>query len=536
MPTAPSDEAADVAAPAVHDDDAPPPWDEPEPEAAHAPAAAQETGPAAAPEPAAGVDVAPEPAAPAAPEPAPAPVVEPTPEPVHEPAAPVAEPVVVPAAEPAAAPAPAPVPEPVVAAVAEPMPEPAAPAAEENRAPATGAGEDSETLRRRWDEVLATLSDLKKATWVLVKDNSRVAELTPTTLRLAFTAPGLVSAFRNGPHSALVQQAVKETLGYDVRVEGEVQGDSPAPATRPQAASVAAPVTRAHAPVDDVPARHDDARAPRSQGHGGNDHGQANHAPQDLPEPPADPDPYGDGDPFDGPRQGDGHAPVGEHPAAATSASVARHEPSPVAPSADPVRQPAATAPAQAAEPQVVDSWDVVPVGTWTRDEPAAPANPAPANPAPASPAPADVTWDVVPVGTSAVEPAATEAGPSPAPAADPWASVVERIVAEPQPRHEPAPAPVAARPAPSTTPSAPLTGAAAARAAALAGRAAAAAHPRTSSADEPPHDDAPPPDEPSYEDYEDSVPFTETTLMGVPLVVQILGATVLEETNDTED
>lgn len=84
---------------------------------------------------------------------------------------------------------------------------------------ATGAGQDTEMLRRRWPEVLDTLNRLKKATWVLVSQNAQVADLDASMLRLAFTAPGIATAFRGGQHAEMVQRAVRETLGFDVRVE-----------------------------------------------------------------------------------------------------------------------------------------------------------------------------------------------------------------------------------------------------------------------------------------------------------------------------
>ncbi|MBB2922221.1 DNA polymerase III subunit gamma and tau [Cellulomonas cellasea] len=84
---------------------------------------------------------------------------------------------------------------------------------------AAGAGQDTEMLRRRWPEVLDTLNRLKKATWVLVSQNAQVADLDASMLRLAFTAPGIATAFRGGQHAEMVQRAVRETLGFDVRVE-----------------------------------------------------------------------------------------------------------------------------------------------------------------------------------------------------------------------------------------------------------------------------------------------------------------------------
>ncbi|PVU82566.1 DNA polymerase III subunit gamma and tau [Cellulomonas sp. WB94] len=152
----------------------------------------------------------------------PAPVV---PEPaVPEPAVParaVSEPVV-----------PEPVPTPVVTARVEPAPVAAPPAVvSPTPAPPAATGPDTEVLRRRWPEVLETLGRLKKATWVLVSQNALVADLDATTLRLSFTAPGLATAFRGGAHADVVKQAVRETLGFEVRVESilaEPGGGAPA--------------------------------------------------------------------------------------------------------------------------------------------------------------------------------------------------------------------------------------------------------------------------------------------------------------------
>ena len=106
--------------------------------------------------------------------------------------------------------------------VAQPAltPQPASASASASAPPAPAAnGPDTEILRRRWPEVLETLGRLKKATWVLVSQNALVADLDATTLRLSFTAPGLATAFRGGAHADVVTQAVRETLGFDVRVE-----------------------------------------------------------------------------------------------------------------------------------------------------------------------------------------------------------------------------------------------------------------------------------------------------------------------------
>ena len=76
-------------------------------------------------------------------------------------------------------------------------------------------------LRRRWPEVLETVKGLRRVTWALIDPrNAQVAELDATTLRVAFDNPALATTFRNGAHADVVARAVRETLGFDVRVEG----------------------------------------------------------------------------------------------------------------------------------------------------------------------------------------------------------------------------------------------------------------------------------------------------------------------------
>ncbi|WP_066584112.1 DNA polymerase III subunit gamma and tau [Cellulomonas timonensis] len=134
-----------------------------------------------------------------------------------------------------AAPAPA---APASPAPVAPAPAPAAPAA------AAASGPDTEMLRRRWPEVLETLSRLKKTTWVLVSQNAQVAELDATTLKLSFIAPGLAAYFRAGAHAEMVQRAVRETLGFDARVEAVLAEQAP---TASAAASTPEPPARAAA-------------------------------------------------------------------------------------------------------------------------------------------------------------------------------------------------------------------------------------------------------------------------------------------------
>src|SRR5690554_3497965 len=119
-------------------------------------------------------------------------------------------------AAPSAAPAPSSAPAPPVS--------PAAPAGAD--APSSGgpAQVETELLRRRWPEVLETMAGMRRATWALVSQNAQVGELTGTTLSFVFSSPGLATAFRNGSHADVVQRALVETLGVDVRVEGTLAG------------------------------------------------------------------------------------------------------------------------------------------------------------------------------------------------------------------------------------------------------------------------------------------------------------------------
>ncbi|MCL2091888.1 MAG: DNA polymerase III subunit gamma and tau [Micrococcales bacterium] len=99
---------------------------------------------------------------------------------------------------------------------------------------------DTEMLRRRWSEVLATVAVLRKLTSALVADNALPLALDATTLRLGFTRPGHVNAFRSSGHAEIVARALHETLGVDVRVEAELH--DPAAATVPVSPSpVASP-------------------------------------------------------------------------------------------------------------------------------------------------------------------------------------------------------------------------------------------------------------------------------------------------------
>jgi DNA polymerase-3 subunit gamma/tau len=363
------------------------------------------------------------------------------------------------AGTPAQAPAPEPVraPEPV-AAHDVPV---AAPVAPLDRPAGASAAGDAEVLRRRWPEVLDTLSRLKKTTWVLISQNAQVVELDATTLRLGFSAPGLASAFRGGSHADLVQQAVRETLGFTVRVEPVLAGaGSSAPRAAAPSAGPAPVPARTGAPSAAEAAASWDAPAPR---------------PSDAPAPAeASRAPHQVGRPG-GPGSGDGSG--DDDPDATGDARAAEaSEPSPDGPGDD---APAGASPGS----------DRV-VGTAAAPGTAAPA--APADAAPPRPG-------AVPAGT--VPPPVPD-GPPP-----PWDDPEDPGAPEP-PDDEWAPPPAA--------PSGADRVRAAARAAAAAGPSAGSAPARSAWAD----------DEPSMDDPD----IGASGLSGVPLLAQMLDATVVEE------
>lgn len=83
---------------------------------------------------------------------------------------------------------------------------------------ATGEG-DSGLLRRRWPDVMETLSRLRRVTWTLVSQNAQILTSDGEVVRLAFLTPQLANRFRTGQHSELVSQAIHETIGVHLRVE-----------------------------------------------------------------------------------------------------------------------------------------------------------------------------------------------------------------------------------------------------------------------------------------------------------------------------
>ncbi|KRD43958.1 DNA polymerase III subunit gamma/tau [Cellulomonas sp. Root930] len=168
---------------------------------------------------------------------------------------------------------------------------PAAPAPAPTPARASSGGPDTEVLRRRWPEVLETVKGLRRVTWALIDPrNAQVAELDATTLRVAFDNPALATTFRNGAHADVVARAVRETLGFDVRVEGilaeQVSAAPAAPAaTRPAPDDRANP--RAVTPAEAAASWDDEPPMPEPPDDEPGEPATPDAPPQDIAPPPA---------------------------------------------------------------------------------------------------------------------------------------------------------------------------------------------------------------------------------------------------------
>ncbi|TDC48080.1 DNA polymerase III subunit gamma and tau [Jiangella ureilytica] len=167
---------------------------------------------------------------------------EPAPEPVAE----------APTPEPSVQRQPAPRPEPA------PQPPPSGPPVRATPAPATtqqpiaaagasGASGGVADLRRMWPEVLVRLKEIKRTPWSLISQESVVSDVSEGVLTLAFRQPTLRDTFaRRADFQECLQQAIKEVLLLDLRIEAIVDPSAdPAAQNRGGAAAStpAAPAT-----------------------------------------------------------------------------------------------------------------------------------------------------------------------------------------------------------------------------------------------------------------------------------------------------
>ncbi|MFC6712568.1 DNA polymerase III subunit gamma and tau [Branchiibius cervicis] len=117
-----------------------------------------------------------------------------------------------------------------------PIPPPAAEAAApgSHQAPAP-AGDPSavtlEMVRRAWPDVVERVKGVRRVTWSMVTQHARVSEFDGRTVVLGISNQGLANGFEAGSHAALIQQAIRDELGAEVRVTARFEpGGASAPA------------------------------------------------------------------------------------------------------------------------------------------------------------------------------------------------------------------------------------------------------------------------------------------------------------------
>lgn len=145
-------------------------------------------------------------------------------------------------AEPApAAPEPAP-------AAPEPAPRPAAdPTPQSAAEPASGGVAD---VRRMWPEVLVRLREIKRTPWSLISQESTVADVSDGVLTLAFRKPTLRDTFaRREDFQACLQQAIKEVLLLDLRINAIVDPSADPGRQAPPAADSPPPPAADSGPI-----------------------------------------------------------------------------------------------------------------------------------------------------------------------------------------------------------------------------------------------------------------------------------------------
>ncbi len=81
-------------------------------------------------------------------------------------------------------------------------------------------GMDTDALRRSWPDVLAKIFTIRRVTWTFLSEHAQVLEYDGRRLVLGIATVGLATTFRQGLHAEVVRQALIDTLGLDVQVEG----------------------------------------------------------------------------------------------------------------------------------------------------------------------------------------------------------------------------------------------------------------------------------------------------------------------------
>ncbi|MBM0128275.1 hypothetical protein IMY96_26255 [Pimelobacter simplex] len=126
-----------------------------------------------------------------------------------------------------------------------PLPPPAAPAG-------GGSGLTLVDVRRLWPSVIDRVKGVKRVTWIHLTQNSQVVGFNGNVLSLGFQSDGPRRSFESGGHAEIVQQAVIDEIGAEVRIEAIVDPSADPGARTPEPAASAAPAAAPPAPAADA--------------------------------------------------------------------------------------------------------------------------------------------------------------------------------------------------------------------------------------------------------------------------------------------
>jgi DNA polymerase-3 subunit gamma/tau len=84
-------------------------------------------------------------------------------------------------------------------------------------------------LRRSWPDVLESVKQKRRFTWVLLSQNAQVAAFDGTTVTVGMTSAGARDSFVGRGSDEILRQALIDVLGIEARVEAIVDGGSAAP-------------------------------------------------------------------------------------------------------------------------------------------------------------------------------------------------------------------------------------------------------------------------------------------------------------------
>lgn len=84
------------------------------------------------------------------------------------------------------------------------------------------SGAVADSIRMRWQEIVDRIALLSRATWSLVDSHAQLGGVDESTVILSFTTPGLVKAFDSGSRAQDVARAVHDVCGADVQVRAQI--------------------------------------------------------------------------------------------------------------------------------------------------------------------------------------------------------------------------------------------------------------------------------------------------------------------------